>query len=370
MPATKVLDQTNPVVFLDVTIGGHPAGRIILELFKHVVPKTAENFRQLCTGEAGTGQTTGKPLHFKGCPFHRIIKNFMIQGGDFSARNGTGGESIYGAKFEDENFELKHDRPFLLSMANAGPGTNGSQFFITTVPTPHLDGKHVVFGQVLKGIGLVKELEAQEGDTNNKPFKDCVISDCGELPAGQSVADLADPLMDAGYPMYPEDLDVPEGEDEAAFLCRAAGEIRAKGNEKFKAGDFEGAVVEYTKALKYLSADPVEAAEEAAAADARKAKSACLSNRSACFLKLSRPREAISDCREVIEADPSNAKAFFRLGQGLVAVKEFEEALEVLGKASGLEPDDKGIKAEIVRAKKAQQARKEAEKKVYSKMFG
>ena len=126
-------DPDNPRVFFDVTEGGEPLGRIEMELYAKVTPKTAENFRCLCTGEKGIGKTTGKPLHYKGVPFHRVIKDFMLQGGDFSNRNGTGGESIYGAKFADENFVLKHDQPYLLSMANAGPGTNGSQFFITVV---------------------------------------------------------------------------------------------------------------------------------------------------------------------------------------------------------------------------------------------
>ncbi|KAI5283660.1 peptidyl-prolyl cis-trans isomerase cpr6, partial [Ascosphaera acerosa] len=145
-----------PRVFFDIAIGQASPERVVFELFNDVVPKTAENFRALCTGEKGTGKA-GKPLSYKGSIFHRVIKQFMIQGGDFTAFNGTGGESIYGEKFPDENFALKHDRPFLLSMANSGPGTNGSQFFVTTVPTPHLDGKHVVFGELLSGKGTVRK---------------------------------------------------------------------------------------------------------------------------------------------------------------------------------------------------------------------
>jgi cyclophilin family peptidyl-prolyl cis-trans isomerase len=140
-----------------------------------VVPKTAENFRALCTGEKGLGQS-GKPLHFKGSAFHRVIKSFMIQGGDFTAGNGTGGESIYGEKFEDENFEKLHEKPFLLSMANAGPGTNGSQFFVTTVPTPHLDNKHVVFGEVINGKSVVRQIENLKTKSEDKPWQDAVIA--------------------------------------------------------------------------------------------------------------------------------------------------------------------------------------------------
>ena len=166
-------------VFFDVTIGGKPAGRIVFGLFGKVVPKTAENFRALTTGEKGKGKS-GKPLHFKGSTFHRVIPKFMLQGGDFTRGNGTGGESIYGEKFADENFKLKHTKAGLLSMANAGPNTNGSQFFITTVETPWLDGKHVVFGKVLEGMDVVKKIE-EKGSRSGRTSAEIKIADSGEI---------------------------------------------------------------------------------------------------------------------------------------------------------------------------------------------
>jgi len=171
--------MARPRVFFDVTIGGKPSGRIVIELFADVTPKTAENFRSLCTGEKGVGKQ-GKPLHFKNSTFHRVIPDFMIQGGDFTRGNGTGGESIYGEKFADENFNLKHTEPGFLSMANAGPNTNGSQFFITTVKTSWLDGKHVVFGKVVEGFDVVKQVEGQ-GTQSGKPKTEVKIADCGQL---------------------------------------------------------------------------------------------------------------------------------------------------------------------------------------------
>jgi peptidylprolyl isomerase len=173
--------RTNrPRVFFDVTIGGQNAGRIIMELYGDIVPKTAENFRALCTGEKGKGRKTRKNLHYKGTKFHRVIPGFMLQGGDFEKHNGTGGESIYGGEFKDESFRLKHDAPYLLSMANAGRNTNGSQFFITTAKTDWLDGKHVVFGRVVSGVEVVKEVE-RNGSASGSVRKPCAIKDCGEI---------------------------------------------------------------------------------------------------------------------------------------------------------------------------------------------
>lgn len=170
--------MTHSRVFFDINIGGQSAGRVEFELFADT-PKTAENFRALCTGEKGVGKM-GKPLSYKGCPFHRVITDFMAQGGDFTAKNGTGGESIYGAKFPDENFNRKHTVPYLLSMANAGPNTNGSQFFITFIPCPWLDGKHVVFGQVTKGKEVIDALHSI-ASSSGKTSKAAFIEDCGQL---------------------------------------------------------------------------------------------------------------------------------------------------------------------------------------------
>lgn len=162
-----------------MAIGSTKAGRIMMDLRKDVAPKTAENFRALCTGEKGVGES-GKPLHFKGTAFHRVISQFMCQGGDFTRGNGTGGESIYSAKFPDENFKLEHTGARILSMANAGPNTNGSQFFLCTVPTPWLDGKHVVFGSVTEGMEVVKKIESV-GSESGRTAQPVKIEDGGEF---------------------------------------------------------------------------------------------------------------------------------------------------------------------------------------------
>ncbi|RHZ23670.1 hypothetical protein DYB31_005435 [Aphanomyces astaci] len=218
---------------LDIEIGGKKSGRIVFRLYGDT-PKTSENFRALCTGEKGVGKSTRKPLTYKGSIFHRIIDGFMCQGGDFSNRNGTGGESIYGAKFKDENFIHKHSKAGLLSMANAGRHTNGSQFFITLAATKHLNNKHVVFGEVVSGMQVVRAMAAAPKGRNDKPTKDVVIVDCGEYVAEAKPA--ADKPKDKKRKQTADEAAKPDAKKAEGITKKGGDDKKAEGITK-KGGD-------------------------------------------------------------------------------------------------------------------------------------
>ncbi|KAH7279231.1 hypothetical protein KP509_37G011700 [Ceratopteris richardii] len=368
--------MVNPRCFLDISIGGEMEGRIVVELYADVVPRTAENFRALCTGEKGIGKETGCPLHYKGVPFHRVIKGFMIQGGDFSARNGTGGESIYGLKFDDENFSLKHERKGMLSMANAGPNTNGSQFFITTTRTSHLDGKHVVFGRVVKGMGVVRNIEHTPTDDKDMPIEEVLISNCGELKEGED--DGVGGLFNDGdmYPDWPEDLD--DKPTDFTWWISAVESIKGFGNDCFKKGEYKMALRKYRKALRYfdicrekeiMDEGVSEAAAKEKSDNLAKMKSQILTNSSACKLKLGDAKGALLDTEFALQNGMGNAKALFRQGQAYMVLSDIEGAVASYSKALELEPNDGAIKRELLAAKKKISERREKERKAYAKLF-
>jgi len=367
--------SSNPKVFFDITHGGNFLGRILLELFADVVPKTAENFRQLCTGEAGNTED-GIPKHYKGCTFHRIIKDFMIQGGDFTNHNGTGGVSIYGEKFADENFDLKHTDPGLLSMANAGPGTNGSQFFITTVPTPHLDGKHVVFGKVLKGMGLVREIENCEKGAQDAPVEKVVITDCGEIKEGEDDGMAIDDGTGDKYSNWPVDCDLDlTNKDQVVSIT---GDLKTIGNNLFKSSNFEGALAKYLKALRYFEFAKTELANlpDTNEEELKELEKSCLvpvyGNLAQCCLKLKKFSDCIKHCDSTLNMDPANSKAYFRKASALQEKKEFKDALMVLKEGINQNPDEANLKtltSEMNKCKQRHEAEKQKAKNQYAKMF-
>ncbi|KAA3453978.1 peptidyl-prolyl cis-trans isomerase CYP40-like isoform X2 [Gossypium australe] len=390
--------------YLDISIGEELEGRIIVELFNDVVPKTAENFRALCTGEKGIGPNTAVPLHYKvpsslslpfcftlffnlfdhpqhsltsvsgnqhvikGGRFHRVIKGFMVQGGDISAGDGTGGESIYGLKFEDENFDMKHERKGMLSMANAGPNTNGSQFFITTTRTSHLDGKHVVFGKVVKGMGVVRSIEHVTTVEADCPTVDVTIVDCGEIPEGAD--DGISNFFNDGdaYADWPADLD--ESPDELSWWITAVDSIKAFGNEHYKKQDYKMALRKYRKALRYLDICwEKDGIDEEKTSSLRKTKSQIFTNSSACKLKLGDLKGALLDTEFAMRDGENNVKALFRQGQANMALNDVDAAAESFKKALQLEPNDGGIKKELAAAMKKINDRRNEERRRYRKMF-
>lgn len=377
-------------VWFDITVDSNAIGRVVFELFNDVTPKTAENFRALCTGEKGECKTKpGVPLHYKGSTFHRVIKRFMCQGGDFTNGNGTGGESIYGEKFQDENFIYKHERSFLLSMANAGPGTNGSQFFITTTPTPHLDGKHVVFGRVIAGRSVVRMIE----DTPTKsdtPTERIVIADCGELGADEVVETgrQKDEFGD-GFESHPSDDDADVHNPMVAL--EAATQLKTIGTVIFKKGDWPNAQKKYMKAIKYLNVHPYLPPE---ALDFElqwmTLRLSILLNSALVAVKEGTPssyRLGVAQATKALEihSDPveagtvhsmtkilspeERAKAYFRRGVCRAGLKDYDEAAKDLRAALDLVKGDRAIEAELKKVEETRQKEKKKAQQAYSKMF-
>ncbi|KAF1939475.1 peptidyl-prolyl cis-trans isomerase D [Clathrospora elynae] len=369
-------DTKRPRVFFDIAVGGVKAGRVAFELYSDIVPKTADNFRALCTGEKGVG-SAGKPLHYKGSGFHRVIKGFMIQGGDFTQGNGTGGESIYGEKFEDENFEMTHEKPFLLSMANAGPGTNGSQFFVTTVPTPHLDKKHVVFGEVINGKSIIRHIENLKTQSDDKPWHDVTIIDCGEL-TGDDYDKATEKMSDAtGDPFedFPEDQKPGDAEWEGAEILKIATELKDMGNAAFKKGDLKLGILKYEKAIRYLQeypapldTDPKDLWPQLCALKiSLYSNSALLQNKTNQFVQAVQSATKALDIEGITDKD--KAKCYFRRAQAKIGKKSDEDALEDLNEAAKYAPGDAAIVKELEAVRKRLAARKEKEKKIFKNAF-
>ena len=354
------MENTRSKVFFDISIGGKTAGRVVFELFDDITPKTAENFKQLCLKTPG----------YKDSIFHRVIKDFMIQGGDYENFNGTGGSSIYGEKFDDENFELKHDEPFLLSMANAGPNTNGSQFFVTTVKTPHLDGKHVVFGKVISGKSVIRKVERTETGESDRPLKECKVINCGILNEGDPLV-IDDGTGDKYEDIISDEPSVDINKPETVF--EAVNNIKNIGTECFKQGKLELALDKYIKAQSYMADyNPYDLTDEDVATY-WKLQISCYLNMSLMSLKLKNAQETIKYSTEVLECeqldDKSKAKAYFRRGSGHLIGHNEEDAIADFEEAHNLQPTDAGISKALNDAKVSLKNRKAKEKAAFSKFF-
>lgn len=370
--------MSRPKAYFEISIGGVRKGRIVFELFSDVVPKTAENFLKLCQGDAGMAKTKPDvPLSYKGSIFHRVIKDFMLQFGDFTNFDGTGGESIYGEKFEDENFTLKHDKPFLLSMANAGPNTNGSQAFITCAPTPHLDGKHVVFGEVIQGKRIVRLIENQQTDQeNDRPLRDVKIEECGVLPEDYEIPKDAELTPTDEYgDNYEETLKDDSKVDKSDFksVLKAVEFVKDIGTQQYKKQNYSIALAKYLKCDKFLKEYAPENLPEESLKTINDFRVSIPLNIALCALKTEDYQKALVAGTEVLYAEAANekakAKALYRRGLAYIGLNDPDMAMTDLEMATTFQQGDPAILKAIQETKVKRKALNDKQKKSLSKMF-
>ncbi|KAH3683844.1 hypothetical protein WICPIJ_005218 [Wickerhamomyces pijperi] len=379
------IESINPKVYFDISISSKPIGRIVFELFSDKAPKTCENFLHLCKGDKANKD--GEPLSFKGNHFHRVIKNFMIQAGDITFANdhideehvGRGGESIFGDKFEDENLEEStfatiHN----LAMANSGPNTNGSQFFINTYPSPHLNGKHTVFGRVVHGKSVVRSVEKLDVNDKSNPFEPVKITDCGEWSEemGVPLYNACDEPTTAGdvYEEYPDD-DTHFDKDNTVEAYEAVVKIKDSGAVFFKSKDTRKAWLKYLKTLRYINEFiPDFDSQPEYEPKFQDLKIKTYSNLSLVAYQLGDYKKSLLYSNYLLESDKltakDKAKGHYRRGLALQGMKNYDEALTNFKECQKLNPEDKAVPGKIETVEKLIEEAKEKEKKKYAKFFG
>uniref|UniRef100_A0A1L8DUB9 Putative hsp90 co-chaperone cpr7/cyclophilin n=2 Tax=Nyssomyia neivai TaxID=330878 RepID=A0A1L8DUB9_9DIPT len=350
----------NPLVFLDIRINEERVGRMVIELRKDVVPKTAENFRLLCLGTIRNA--SGKTLSYRGTKFRKVQRIFMAQGGDV-------GESIYGPTFEDENFILHHDEG-AVSMANYGtPNTNSSQFFITAINCSHLDGTNVVVGYVLRGLGILGEMEKFTTD-EGIPTASIVIENCGEITEGMDWGFCDNDGSTDHFPPFPLDWDDSVQQLNIEQMLCVLTRIRNAGNYYFKNGNNVEAIRRYNKAIRYyqfFSNAPTLSAPDRCHLE--KANAINCVNIAAVHMKSNNFTATIQVCNDALKLHPTNSKALFRRGQAEIELKNYENALSDLKRAYHLMPESKIILNEFNRAKHHLMEYRDKEKKSFQNMF-
>ncbi|XP_043253431.1 peptidyl-prolyl cis-trans isomerase D [Colletes gigas] len=364
-------NKDNPIVFLDIAVESEKVGRVVIELFKDVVPRTAENFRALCTGEKGIG-INGKRLHYKGSIFHKVLPQFMIQGGDIINFDGTSGESIYGTQFEDENFKISHTSGGLLSMVNEGyPNSNSSQFVITISASTHLDNTNVVFGKVLKGMGVILEV-SQVNILKDVPLEKIHIINCGELKEGQDWDLEENDGTEDVFAPWPEDWDysVDNKRLDYKYIMEVIRKIKVSGNNYFSQKNYVDAGKKYKKAIRYYNwmtktVDIPDSSNESVG----NTRMALLLNLAAVKLKTKKHREALRLCAEVLQFDKNNNKALFRRSQAYMGLNEYDLGLRDLKQALLVSPNNKDILMEIEKVKKVMNSYLAIEKASCQRMF-